>query len=141
MAALTKFQQFVEDLAFGVHDLSGDTLKAYLTNSAPDAAADAVLADLPAEIAAGNGYSAGGMTLDIASAGQTGGTFKLVLTDEVLTASGGTIGPFRYVVVYNSTPAGGPLIGYSDYGSSITLADTETFTLDFDASNGVVQLV
>ena len=46
MATYTKFEQFVVDVGTGVHDLNGDTLKVYLTNATPDAAADAVKADL-----------------------------------------------------------------------------------------------
>jgi hypothetical protein len=67
---------------------------------------------------------------------------KLVLADVVFTASGGSVGPFRYAVLYDDTqtsPAK-PLIAWWDYGSSITLADTETFTVDFDGTNGVLQL-
>ena len=136
MATYQKFNQFVEDLATGVHDLSTDTLKFYLTNATPDAAADAVKADL-AEIAGGNGYTAGGVTPAITSAEQTGGTFKLVLADPaVITASSGSIGPFRYVVLYNDTPTSpaDPLILYYDYGSEITLAEDESLNLNFDAA-------
>ena len=133
MAAFNKFQQFVEDLGKGVHNLDTGALKIYLSNTAPDAAADAVKADL-AEITNQNGYTA---PIDI-SAGytETGGTGTLTGTDQVVTASGGTVGPFRYVVLYNDTPTSpaDPLIGWWDYGSSITLQDGETFTTDFGAS-------
>ena len=141
MAAFNKFEAFVEHLAEKVHNLGADTLKVYLTNTAPDAAADAVKADL-AEISAGNGYTAGGTAASISSSAQTGGTYKLVLADVVFTASGGTIGPFRYAVLYNDTPTSpaDPLIGNWDYGSSISLQDGETFTVDMDATNGVLQL-
>lgn len=142
MATYQKFNQFVEDLATGVHDLSADTLKFYLTNTTPDAAADAVKADL-AEIAGGNGYTAGGVTPAITSAEQTGGTFKLVLADPaVITASGGSIGPFRYVVLYNDTPTSpaDPLIAWWDYGSSLTIPDGESFTIDCDPTTGVLTI-
>lgn len=142
MATFFKFNQFVEDLAHKVHNLSADTLKVYLTNAAPDAAADAVKADL-AEISAGNGYTAGGNACTISSSAETGGTYKLVLSDPATwTASGGTIGPFRYAVLYNDTPAApaDPLIGAWDYGSAITLAAGETFTVDFDPTNGVLTI-
>ena len=140
MATFNKFNQFVEDLSEKVHNLGADTLKVLLTNSAP-AAGNSVKGDLT-EISAGNGYTAGGTAASISSSAQTSGTYKLVLADVVFTASGGSIGPFRYVVVYNDTPTSpaDPLIGWYDYGSSITLLTGETFTTDFDATNGVITL-
>jgi hypothetical protein len=142
VATFNKFNAFVEHVAEKVHNLASDTLKVYLTNNAPDAAADAVLADL-AEISAGNGYTAGGNTAAQSSSAQTGGTYKLVLADPATwTATGGTIGPFRYAVLYNDTPTSpaDPLIGWWDYGSAITLQIGETFTVDCDATNGVLTL-
>jgi hypothetical protein len=139
MATFNKYNCFVENLAEKVHNLQSDTLKVALTNTAPTAA-DTVwnTTVYPAPVAA-NGYTAGGNTPTITSSSQTSGTYKLVLGDTVFTATSGGIGPFRYVVLYNST-ASGAVIGYYDYGSSITLADTETFTIDFDASNGVLTI-
>lgn len=142
MATFTKYQDFVEQLGKAVHDLDGThTLKVALTNTAPNVATHAVLADIT-EIAAGNGYTAGG-TATTPTWSESAGTAKLVCTDVVFTASGGTIGPFRYAVLYNDTPTtplADPLIGYADYGSAVTLNDTETFTVDFDATNGVFTL-
>lgn len=140
MASANKFNAFVENLAEKVHNLGADTLKVMLTNTAP-VASNSVRGDLT-EISAGNGYSAGGTAATISSSAQTAGVYKLVLADVVFTASGGSIGPFRYVTLYNDTPTSpaDPLIQWYDYGSSITLADTETFTVDFDATNGVLQL-
>lgn len=136
MASAVKFHQFKTDLAAGVHvnalNADTDVLKVYLTNTAPDQALDTLFAEL-AEIAAGNGYTAGGHDVQNAASTVTG-TITVVGTDVVITASGGSIGPFRYVVLYNSTAVGGPLIQYWDYGSSITLADGESFTVDFGAS-------
>jgi len=135
MATYNKFDQTVEDLANGKHDLGSDTLKYMLTDTLPTAG-DSVKADIT-EISAGNGYTAGGATVAITSSTQTSGTYSLVPTsDVVFTASGGTIGPFRYVVFYNDTqtsPAK-PLISWFDYGSSITLNDSETFTIDVGAT-------
>lgn len=140
MAAFNKFDAFVEALAEKVHDLGADTLKVYLTNDTPSASADAVKADL-AEISAGNGYTAGGNTAAQTSSSQTGGLYKLVLGDPATwTASGGAIGPFRYAVLYNSTAASENLIGYWDYGSSITLSAGDTFTVDFDPTTGVLTI-
>jgi hypothetical protein len=139
MATFNKYNCFVENLAEKVHNLQSDTLKVALTNTAPTSA-DTVwnTTVYPAPTAA-NGYTAGGNSLTVASSSQTSGTYKLVINDSLFTATAGGIGPFRYVVLYNST-ASNAVIGYYDYGSSITLADTETFTIDFDASNGVLTI-
>lgn len=141
MAAFNKFNQFVEDLAEKVHNLGADTLKLMLVNSPAPAATNAVKADLT-EISAGNGYTAGGAAVTITSSAQSSGTYKLVGSDVVWTASGGTIGPFRYTVLYNDTPTSpaDPLIGWWDYGSGITLNAGETFTVDLDATNGILQI-
>lgn len=138
MAAFNKFQSFVEALAEKVHNLGADTLRVMLTNSAP-VATNTIKANLT-EISAGNGYTAGGTAATISSSSQTGGTYKLVLADVVFTATGGSIGPFRYAVLFNDTATNDELIGWWDYGSSITLAVGETFTVDFDATNGVLTL-
>jgi hypothetical protein len=140
MAAFNKFNQFVQDLANGKHNLGSDTLKVMLTNTAPTGA-NAVLADLT-EISAGNGYSAGGTAASTTSDTQTSGTDKLILGNVVFTASGGTIGPFRYAVLYNSTQTSPnhPLIGWWDYGSAVTLNSGDTFTWTPDATNGVLQI-
>lgn len=135
MASFNKYQQFVEDLGNKVHDLVGtnDVLKVALTNTAPNAATHAVFADIT-EIGAGNGYTAGGE--DTQNDGtESGGTLTVTGVDVVWTASG-AVGPFRYVVLYNDTPVSpaDPLIGYWDYGSSISLASGETFTANFGAS-------
>lgn len=140
MAAFNKHFAFVENLAEKVHNLGADALRCLLTDIAPTTA-NAVKADLT-EIGAGFGYTAGGPTPTISSSSQTGGTYKLVLADAVITAAGGSIGPFRYVDLWNDTPTSpaDPLIGWWDYGASITLLDTESLTIDFDGTNGVLQL-
>ena len=132
MATYNKFEQFSEDLAEGVHNLdaAGDTLNVYLSNATPSASADAVKVDL-AEITNENGYTAPEDTQN--SISRTGLVTSVIGVDVVITASGGTVGPFRYVVLYNDTPTSpvDPLIGWWDYGSAITLQDGETFTIDF----------
>ena len=137
MASFAKFQPFVEQLAEGIHDLGADSLVLALTNSAPSAA-NSQLSDIT-EISYTNLSS---RALTVASSSQTGGTYKLVINDIVLTASGGPVGPFRYVVIYNSSTAGpsNALIGYYDYGSNLTLNDGDTLTVNFDGTNGVLSL-
>lgn len=141
MAAYNKFDQFVEDLAKKVHNLATDQLKIALTNTAP-VAGNSVYADLTSPLATTNLSGATPYNVTTTSCEQTSGTLKLILVDLVLTATG-AVGPFRYVVLYNDTPTSpaDPLIGWWDYGSSISLANGETFTVDFSAANGAAQLV
>lgn len=138
MATFNKFNSFVEYLAEKTFNLQTDTLKIMLTNTAP-VATNTVKANLT-EISAGNGYSAGGATVTVSSSGQTSGTYKLVIDDVTFTASGGSIGPFRYFVLFSDTATNDELIGWWDYGSSITLANGESVTADFSASNGALQI-
>lgn len=138
MASYNKFEQFVEDLAHQVHELAGDQITVALMATAPDANLDAVLADIT-EINYSN-LSARDVTTT--SSAQTTGTYKLTLTDLVLTASG-AVATFRYVVIYNNAPSSplDPLIAWYDHGSNVTLANGETFTIDFDDAEGFFQLV
>ena len=129
MAAFNKFNDFTEQLARGVHDWDAHTFKVMLTNVAP-VATNSVKADLT-EISAGSGYSAGGTATTI-TISETGGTTTVNGTQVVFTASG-TMAAFRYAVLYNDTatsPADA-LVGWWDYASSVTLQDTETFTVKF----------
>jgi hypothetical protein len=140
MATFNKFNQFVGDLAAGVHNLGTNSLMVALYNTAPTSS-NATYGSLTGEVAAGSGYTTGGLAATTSASSQTSGTYKLVLADLVFTSTG-TLGPFRYVVLYNATPTSPlkPLIGYWDYGSSITLASAETFTVDFDQVAGVLTL-
>lgn len=140
MASFNKFNQFVEDLAEKVHNLGGDTLKVMLSNTAPSAS-NSVKADI-IEISAGNGYTAGGTATTVTTSAQTGGTYKLVITDVTFTASGGSIATFRYIILYNDTPTSpaDPLIGWYDYGAAVNITDGNSFTTDFSAANGVIQI-
>lgn len=136
MAAFTKINGFVEHLAEGVHNLQTGAITVALSNTAPGSegtnptllTASAILANVT-QISYTN-LSARVVTISASS--QTSGTYTMVATDLVLTASG-AVGPFRYVYIYNDTPTSpaDPLIGYYDYGSSISLASGETFTIDF----------
>jgi len=138
MATFNKFNAFVEDLSEKVHNLQTDTLKIMLSNTLP-LATNAVKADIT-EIAAGNGYSAGGATATLVSSSQTSGLYTLKLNNVTFTASGGSIATFRYVVLYNSTPAAGNLIGWYDYATTITVTSGNSFQVQFDAANGVLTL-
>jgi hypothetical protein len=140
MANFVKYNNFIDELAKGGHNLNTAVLKAALTNTAPNVNSDTVWNTTVAPPPAGaNGYPAGGNTLTTQGAVTTAGVFKLVLADTVYTATAGGIGPFRYVLLYNSS-ASNKLVGYYDYGASTSLADTETFTVDFDAANGVLTI-
>ena len=138
MATFLKFNSFVEATAEKVHNLGSDTLKVMLTNTAPSAA-NTVKTDIT-EIAAGNGYTAGGAAVTITASTQTSGTYKLVGNDVTWTASGGSIGPFRYVVLYNDTATNDELIGYYDYTTNLTVTSGNSFTVDFDQTNGILTL-
>ncbi len=137
MATLVKFNKFLEQLAEKSYNLGSDTLKFALTNTAPTAATDTVFdpVTLHPPPAAANGYTAGGHAATIASSSESGGTYTLACTtDVVITATAGGIGPFRYVILYDDTALSDELISYWDYGSSITLAVGETFTIDVTTS-------
>lgn len=139
MAAYNKFNAFVADLANKVHNFGSDTFKVMLTNTAPTAA-NAVKADIT-EIAAGAGYTAGGASLTLTSSTQTGGTYKYIASAASPTwTSSGAFATFRYVVLYNSTAVSGNLVGFWDFGSAVTLASGNTFTVQLDGTNGVFQL-
>lgn len=137
MATFTKFNSFVEAVAEKVHNLGSDTLKYALTNTAPTSA-NTVLADIT-QVSNGGGYTTGGTAATTSSSAQSSGTYKLVLADVVFTATTG-FGPFRYAVLYNDTATNDELIGYWDYGSSITLLAAETFTIDADPTNGILTI-
>lgn len=136
MATFNKTNQFVEDLAKGVHVFGTHQLKVVLTNTAI-VAGNATYSALTAPLATTNLAGATPFNVTTTSATQTSGTLNIVLVDLTLTASGGSVGPFRYVGLYNDTPTSpaDPMIGWYDYGSSITLADTETFLIDFAANS------
>lgn len=137
MATFNKFNSFVEALAEKVHNLGADTLTVALTAAAnAPVAGNTVLANLT-QVSYTNCSS---RALTTSSSSQTSGTYKLVLADLTLTASGGSVGPFRYVVIYNDTAASDELIGWYDYGSDITLASGETLLIDLSATNGLLQI-
>jgi hypothetical protein len=133
-ATYVKFQDFAEQLGKKIHDLNADTLKVYLSNTAPNVATHVKKGDL-AEITPANGYPSGGTDIQNTYT-ETSGTGTMVAVDVTFTASGGAFGPFRYSVVYNDTDVTFPdaLVCYWDYGSSISCNDGESFKVDFGAS-------
>jgi len=143
VATYNKFQDYTEQLNKGVHVWGTHTFKAAFTNSAP-VATNTVLADIT-QIATAGGYTGGaggGVTLDSVTLTEASGTAKVTIADEVFTASA-SVGPFRYVVIYNdsATSPVDALVCWYDYGvGGVTLLDTETFTIDFDPTNGLWQL-
>ena len=136
MAAYIKFQPFVENLAEKVFNLQSDTLKYVLTNSAPLVTYNQL--SQITQIANGNGYVTGGATVTVSSSSQSSGTYKLVLADVTWTASGGSIGPFQWVVLYDDTATNDELIGHWDYGSAITVPNGSSFTADADPTTGIL---
>jgi hypothetical protein len=134
MAVYNKFNQFVKDLIDGKHNFSSNTFKVFLTNTQPTANMTAK-ADMT-ELSAGSGYSAGGNTVTLA-ANVASGVAKVTASNTTFTASGGTIGPFQFAVLYNDTASGDPPVAWWDYGAPITLANTEALTIVFDATNGI----
>ena len=147
MAAYQKFNTFAEEVCEKVHNLGSDSLKIMLTNTAPNAADTHfdTSVDLRLEatsnaldLTTANGYTAGGAAVTVTTSSQTAGTYTLAANQVVFTASGGSIGPFRYIVLYNNTggaAATRPLIAWWDYGSALTLADTDTLTVKFNNAN------
>lgn len=142
MASFTKLNGFVEHLAEKVHNLGSDQLVVALSNTAPGSEGTpptgSTAACILANVTQVSYTNCSSRNVTTSASAQTSGTYKLTLTDLTLTASGGTVGPFRYVYLYNDTAASDNLIGYYDYGSSITLNDTETFLINFDDSGGVL---
>ena len=126
MATYNKFQAWAENMV-EVANLGTDQFVIALTNTLPTAA-NSVLADIT-QISYTNLSS---RNVTTTSSSQASGTYTLVLADLTLTASG-SVGPFRYVVLFDDTPTSpaDPLVGWWDYGSSITMASGETFLIDF----------
>ena len=137
MASYNKFNSFVEAICEKIHNLGSDQLVVALCAAAnAPVATNTQLSNLT-QISYTNLSS---RNITTSSSSQSSGTYKLVLTDLVLTASGGSVATFRYVVIYNDTATNDELICWYDYGSNVTLADGETFTIDFDGTNGLFTL-
>jgi hypothetical protein len=133
MATFNKINVFTQELGLGTHVFGTDVLKLGLTNTDPTAAGTVLTAGL----STANGYTAPGPTITGVTWTTSGGVAKLVIADVVVTAAGGPIGPFQWAVIHNSSKSN-KIVGYYNYGSSITLLDTETFTVDADPTNGIL---
>lgn len=141
MPAGNKFNAFAAYMPNGAVNLGSDTVKFLLTNTAPSAT-NGVYGDISgSELASGNGYTTGGIAATLTSSAQASGTYKYIasLPTPTFTATG-SMGPFRYTVAYDSSASTKVLIGYWDYGSSLTLSSTNTFTIALDPTNGVINL-
>ena len=134
-SAFFKFNSFTEAVAEKVHNLGADTLEVALTNTLP-VNTNTVLANIT-QITYTN---LNARTVTVSGSAQTAGVYKLSITDKTLTSTGGSTGPFRYVVLFNQTATNDELIGWYDYGSSITLGDGESLLLNFDDANGVLTI-
>lgn len=135
MATFNKVNSFVEALAEKVHNLGSDTLKIALTNTTPDDSWTK-LADLT-EISY---VYLSDRTITVTTSAQTSGTYKLIISDITLTSNGGSTGAFRYIYIYNDTATNKELIGYFDYGSTLTLTTGSSMTLDSDQVAGIINI-
>lgn len=136
MATFNKFNSFVEALAEKLHNLGADQLVVFLTTNAnAPVATNSQLSNIT-QISYTN-LSSRNITTN--SSSQSSGTYKLILTDLVLTASG-AVATFRMVGIYNDTATNDELICWFDHGSDVTLANGETYTLDFDGTNGLLTI-
>ena len=144
MASFNKVNDFVVNAVHNM-DLESDQVVVALSNTAPGSESSNPTADsngIIGNVTEISYTNCSSRNVTTTSSTQTSGTYKLVLADLTLTASGGSVGPFRYIYLYNDTvtsPAD-PIIGYYDYASAITLNDGDSFTIDFSATNGVLQL-
>jgi hypothetical protein len=134
-SAFFKFNSFTEAVAEKVHNLGADTLEVALTNTLP-VNTNTQLSNIT-QITYTN---LNARTVTVSGSAQTAGVYKLSITDKTLTSTGGSTGPFRYVVLFNQTATNDELIGWYDYGSSITLGDGESLLLNFDDANGVLTI-
>jgi hypothetical protein len=135
MAVFNKFDSFVEAVAEKLHNLGSDQLVIALSNVAP-IATNTQLSNIT-QITYTN-LSTRNLTTSASS--QTSGLYKLVIADITLTSTGGSTGPFRYITIYNDTSTNDLLIGWYDYGTSLTLNSGESLAVDFDGANGLLTI-
>ena len=135
MASFNKINDFVENAVEGMN-LGTDTLTIALSNTAPASESSNPTADsngILANVTQISYTNLSSRNLANVTSAQASGTYKLSADDLTLTASGGSVGPFQYIYIYNDTvssPAD-PLVGYYDYGSALTLNDGDSFTVSY----------
>jgi hypothetical protein len=133
MATFTKYQDTVQQIFTAIHNLTaaGHVVKAAIHSDAPTVATDDELADLTQT--SGTGYTAGGEDIqnDMTEAS---GTATVTAVDVTWTGGAGGFTAARYISIHNDTSTTDKLLGSWDYGGNFTVANTETFTLDFGAS-------
>ncbi len=134
MATYVKFEPFVEAIAEKKHNLGSDQLTVALTNSAPSVAFSQL-----SQLTQITYTNLSSRDITTVTSAQTSGTYKLILQDLTLSATG-SCGPFRYVVIYNNTATNDDLISYYDYGSNVILSNGDSFVIDFDASAGFLTI-
>lgn len=137
--AFTKTNKFVLNVGSKVFNLASDQLKIALTNTLPTVSTVNQYSDLTSPLATTNLSGGSPYNLTTTSYTQTSGTAKLIIAQLTLTATG-AVGPFRYVVIYDDTATNKEIIGFYDYGSSVTLASGDTFVIAFDLTNGVLTI-
>lgn len=130
MATVVKYTHAPRRFSDGTMDWDTDTFKcALLTSSYTPSAAHTVWADASAnEVASGNGYTTGGVTLTGCAATNT----MLDCNDPTWNALSKT---FRHAVFYKSGTANSlvnPLVAYVDFGSNITATGTD-FVITIDS--------
>ena len=141
MASGNKFNALSATPWNGGLNLSSDSVKVLLTNTAP-VATNSNYSDVSAgELTGSNtGYTVGGAAVTLTSSTQTGGLYKYIASCGSPTwTAGSTWATFRYVVMYDNTPAAKPLLGWWDYGGPVNMNSGDTFTVQLDPTNGVIQ--
>lgn len=136
MATFSKFNDFSEQLAKGVHVFGTHTFKLALCSSAP-LTTNTVLANLT-QIAYTN-ISGGTQPTCTITISETSGTTTVGVDQIVITATG-TVPTFRYYAIYNDTAASDNLVCFWDHGSDVNLSSGETFTINFnnDSTAGTI---
>lgn len=137
MATFNKINAFTHNLGRGIHNFSANTSVKVALSNVTVSAGMSTFSQIT-EITAGNGYAAGGEALSGVTWSTNAGTARLKASDLVITATGGTLATFRWVVFYDDKAASDELVGFYDFGTAVSITDTNTFTVDIDPTNGII---